>query len=81
MRLMEALVGHYNSIRLRDCARDILWMLSQNHQLTKDEELVLSILQGPYPDEEVARVAKIALDVLKENNFPLTSDEDQLAAG
>ena len=65
--LLEALEKDYHLARLRDAARDILWMLAQNHRLTRDEEHVLDVMEGPYPDSETARAARAALDELKKS--------------
>jgi len=75
LALMEGLVKDYNSTRLRDTSRDILRMLDQNHHLTSDEERVLAVLEGPYPDDEVALAAQAALEALKENNYLVTGDD------
>jgi HEAT repeat protein len=80
LALFETLVENYKSIRLRNASRDILRMLAQNQHLTSDEERVLSILEGSYPDAEAAHAAQAVLEVLKQNNYPMTGDEALPAA-
>ena len=63
--LLEALVKGYHSAHLRDAARDVLSMLAQNHHLISGEEKVLAVLNGSYPESEIAIAAQAALDTLK----------------
>ena len=78
--LLEALVTNFRSIYLQDAARDILKKLYQDHLLTREEERVLTVLEGYYPRIELAHAAQAALEALKENQCLENGEEVPSAA-
>jgi len=67
--LLEALASGESSIWLSVAAREIMSELSQYHDLTREEEKVLDILQDPFPTKELINAASIALAKLKDDGY------------
>lgn len=62
--LLEALVEHGESIRLREGADHVLKILAKNENLPPQAELVLQALHGAASATETPRAAKIALETM-----------------
>ena len=62
--LLEALMEHGESIRLRDGADHVLKILAKNEQLSPQAAAVLQALHGAAPTAEIPRAAKIALETI-----------------
>jgi len=60
--LIQALVNHFDSARLREGARHILHNLQDKRLLSKTQIKVLEALQGVEPEVEVAWAAERALE-------------------
>lgn len=62
--LLEALVEHGESIRLREGAGHVLKILAKNEKLPPQAELVLQALHGAASATETPRAAKMALETM-----------------
>jgi HEAT repeat protein len=74
--LLETLAEGNSSIRLTSAAIEILNAVSTNHYLTREEDKVLAMLQGAYPDYRLAKAAKAALENLKDSGCPNSEVEN-----
>jgi HEAT repeat protein len=62
--LLEALMEHGGSVRVREGVDHVLKVLAKNEKLPPEVAPVLQALHGPSPGTEGARAAKVAFEAL-----------------